>query len=178
MKHKNIDIMHLNKCPDYDIIYCDPPWEERMVKYFETIMEKSGHKKPNNTISEILYKLGELADTNKPLFIEYSVKNHERVIKIMESFGHKFNKVFESIYDGNRPYVIISFNTSILIENGLKDQLSLKRILEKTKAKTVFDMFAGIGVICKIVEDYGCEYIGYELNPERFKKLIKVTRQC
>ena len=36
----NKDIMDWNEFPAYDMIWCDPPWEQRMVKYFETVMKR------------------------------------------------------------------------------------------------------------------------------------------
>ena len=45
--------------------------------------------------------------------------------------------------------------------------------VSETKAKVVFDCFAGLGFTCKWVKKAGADYIGYELNPVRFNKMIK-----
>ena len=70
-KAYNRDILDWDSFPDYDIIWCDPPWEQKMVNYFETLMFKSGQIKPQNTIIDILQKLAKLSHKNKPVFIEY-----------------------------------------------------------------------------------------------------------
>ena len=77
----NKDIMDWNEFPAYDMIWCDPPWEQRMVKYFETVMKRDSGREASNTITNIINKLGSLASTEKLIVVEYGIKGHELVIR-------------------------------------------------------------------------------------------------
>lgn len=172
VRHKNIDIMKVGEFPPYDIIYTDPPWEQGLVKMFETIQFKqTGIERPNNSIDEILNHLAKLSHTDKPIWIDYSVKGHERVLHIMKSKGHTFNEKKILIQTNGKPYIVMSFNTNIKMtdSNGFDN---IRDIVRKTKAEVVFDPFAGIGAIAKTVLGEGSDYVGYELNPARYKRLV------
>lgn len=174
--NKCIDIMDVNEFPDYDILYCDPPWEQRMVKWFETKMSKDVGYKPENTINGILTKLAQLASTDKPTYIEYGTKGINRVIQAMEAEGHTLvgvSKVKQSNYND---FVIISFNNAAHVPENLVGFDIVKWVMEHEISDVVFDPFAGIGATAKVVLESGKKYIGYELNPKRFEKLEAVTQ--
>ena len=174
MKHKCIDIMDVKSFPEYDMLYSDLPWEDRMVKWFETQLRKDTGKEVKNTINGILTQVAKLADTNKPVFLEYSVKGTERVIDIMEKNGHRHQQTIKGFYNKNKPLHIITFNNNVTIPNGLEGGTLIKKCINSINQKVVFDCFAGIGFTCKWVKQTGADYIGYELNPKRFEKMIKV----
>ncbi len=168
--------MDWNVFPEYDIIWCDPPWQQKMVNYFETMMVKTGQKKPNNTIVEIIGKLASLASRDKPIFIEYSIKGSYEVMEIMDLKGHFFNTIVFSLQENLNPYCILVFNCIDFKPNG--DMQGFK-IIEDTcdnlNFTTVFDPFAGIGKTAKAFIKKGKIYIGSEINTERFNKLKKVV---
>ena len=172
----NKDIMDWDEFPTYDIIWCDPPWEQKMVNFFETMMVKKGQSKPNNTIEEIFYQLGKLAHKNKPLFIEYSLKGSDNVINIMKMNGHLFCGKIISIQENNNPYCILVFNTNDYLPNGSNQGF---KIIEQTckdfNFNVVFDPFAGIGKTAKAFLRNGKKYIGSEINTYRFNKLKEVV---
>lgn len=171
----NKDILDWDSFPNYDIIWCDPPWEQKMVNYFETILHKNGYDKPNRTINSILNHLAKKANINKPLFIEYSIKGHELVIDIMQNNGHKLvDKVISTQENGNT-YLILVFNIKPgLINGSCKGFKIIDSLCKNYSFQTVFDPFAGIGKTAKAFLKNNKNYIGSELNPERFKKLISI----
>ena len=117
--------------------------------------------------------MGKLAATNRPAFIEYSIKGTERLIDIFESYGHEHNSTTIARYDGGKPFHIITFNTEIKIPTDIGMEDLVMHCVKETNAKLVFDSFAGIGFTCKWVKKAGADYIGYELNPKRYERMIK-----
>lgn len=168
---KNIDIMNVSSFPNYDIVYCDPPWEQKMVKYFQTIMRNQVGVIANNDINDILKQLARLSSTRKPVFVEYSVKGTDRVISIMKKAGHKHNFTNELLQHNGKPYHLIVFNSDIRIRGALKGFNVVTEVMNKTKPKIVFDPFAGIGKTAKTVLNAGSAYIGYEMNKTRYNRL-------
>lgn len=167
--------MDWNAFPDYDIIWCDPPWNQKMVNYFESILLKDGQQKPGNSIECIIDKLGELSSVEKPLFIEYSTKGFEFIIKTITNRGHVFsNNVFSTQENGN-PYVILVFNSADYSPAGDKRGFKIiDDVCDNLKFNIVFDPFAGIGRTAKAFTRNGKTYIGSEINTQRFNKLKKV----
>jgi len=175
MKNYNKDIMDWRQFPEYDIIWCDPPWGAGLVKMFHTYMRKAVGHAPNNTLEDILEKLAELADPSKPAIVEYSVKGTEVVKRIMTNAGHKLHNEFEGIYWEGRPFKILVFNSDLQVITRRTDQNIVTDTLSGLDRMRVFDPFAGIGATAKAVRAAGHEYIGSELNPARFEKLQKVN---
>jgi hypothetical protein len=176
-KNFNKDIMEWQKFPQYDLIWTDPPWETRMLKFFETMMRKHVGHAPANDLTAIFDKLGSLADPLKPLIIEYSVQGHHKVIEIMEKHGHRLAVKNRMIQSMDREFVILAFNFSdhkFIAGKGFK--IITNTLSQIGKSGIVFDPFAGIGNTCKAVKAAGWEYIGSELNPERFKRLQAINQ--
>ena len=178
-EYKCIDIMNVKEFPKADMIWTDPPWEQRMVKYFETVMHKqTGLNKPHNDIDAILIKFAVLSKmfVDKPIVVEYSKYSYERVINIMQKYGgHKHIATKKSTYlsPNELDYVLIVFNKDVDMNLNLKDTKIITDALKKiSPTGSVFDCFAGIGATKKAVNKAGWKYIGYELNPARYKKLI------
>jgi hypothetical protein len=170
------DIMDWKIFPEYDIIWCDPPWEQKMVNYFETMLHKSGYQKPNHTIHQIISQFAKLSCINKPVFIEYSVKGYLLVLDIMIKHGHVHTSTIHSKQENGNPYVIIVFNYLGRMPNGnmqgFKIIDSLCTILSFT---TIFDPFAGLGKTAKRFIKNQKNYIGSEINPQRFNQLKKIV---
>lgn len=170
--------MDFNEFPEYDIIWCDPPWEQKMVSYFETLMFKNGYKKPHNTIEKIIGQLALLANKHKPVFIEYSIKGFELIVDIMTKQGHSFCNNVYSLQENGNPYFILVFNCEHYSPNGSKQGFNIIDSLCKEFAfNIVFDPFAGIGKIANRFLKNGKNYIGSEINPLRFNKLQKVWQE-
>tara|TARA_R110002153_G_scaffold189041_1_gene341863 strand:+ start:970 stop:1533 length:564 start_codon:yes stop_codon:yes gene_type:complete len=164
--------------PEYDMLWTDPPWEEKMVKFFRTQMKKDFGSSDDFNITEILEHLAKLADKTKPLFVEYSVKGHERVIDIMKAFGHTHKMTCTQIQSTKLPYIIMVFNTDYKLPLGLKGFDSVKHAVNVLKPSRVFDPFAGIGLTAKAVISQGSFYIGSEINPKRFKRLETIVEKA
>lgn len=179
-KYKCVDIMNLKEFPIADMIWTDPPWEQKMVKYFETILHKqTGKERPNNNIDDILNKFSKLSSKDylhKTIIIEYSKNTYQRVIDCMTNYGHKFIRVHKSIYQSpnDLDYVLLVFNKDLDMSSTLKGTKVITDALSKLPNKgVVFDCFAGIGATKKAVNKAGWKYIGYEINPKRYERLCK-----
>jgi len=162
--------MDLEGFPQYDILYCDPPWEQRMVNWFDKLLEKDTGIVKKHNINDLLIQLAKLSDKNKPLFVEYGLNGFERVERIFKENGHTHNQTITQTQTNGRHFKIISFNTSVKLPCGLKGFDTVKHAVRLTKAKIVFDPFCGLGKTRKAVEKEGASYIGYEINPKRLKK--------
>jgi len=170
----NKNILEWEIFPEYDIIWTDPPWGQRMLKWFQTELLKQTGKRDNNNITDILNHLALKSNKTKPIFIEYSVKNYKEVIKIMESNGHILNECIQAIQSNGNPFMILSFNNNIKIKRGLKGFNNIKYVLGILNPITVFDPFAGLGKTAKIVLECGVNYIGSEINSNKCKRILEI----
>jgi hypothetical protein len=170
----NRDILDWGQFPAYDLLYTDPPWGDRMVKWFNKKQLKDTGVESRHTLDQIMNHLAALADPRKPLVIEYEIKGWGYVVATMREHGHRFAKCVEAMQSMGRPFVILTFNTDMEIDASLKGFALVEDAVKKSGAKTVFDPFAGIGQTAKAVHRAGAEYIGSELNAARFAKLKAV----
>ena len=172
-------ILEYDEFPNYDILYCDPPWEERMTKWFRTKMKKDVGDAPMFSFNDIIHHLGKLAYTHKPFYIEYDKNNYQKIIDIMVSHGHNFADITQFPLYSKSQQVIISFNTEIIpIKNMTTAKDSTIEMLKRHgNGLIVFDPFAGIGYTAKIINQSGNYYYGSELNPTRYRKLKMVIEQ-
>lgn len=159
-----------------DLVWTDPPWENRMVKFFETAYLKDNIlEKPGHDINDLLEALFYLIPKKVPAYVEYSVKGHSRVAEIGQAYGHDYTGITTSRQTNGNEYVILHFNTDEIIPEELVGWQPLLHALTFCKPKMVFDPFAGIGQTAEHVLKYSnASYIGSELNPKRYQKLAEV----
>lgn len=171
------DIMAIpmDRAAGCDITFTDPPWEQGLVRMFETIQKKqTGIEPPGNDINEILKRLAALAPSDKPAFVEYGLKGYERVIVHMEDVGHRLHRVQPALQVNGKPYVILCFNTDIPdFEREPKNWDMLNRVNEYHKPKWVFEPFAGQGMHVGKWHKHGVNVRASELNPYRASKIVK-----
>lgn len=170
------DIMDYTSFPEYDMIWCDPPWEDGMVKYFQTLNKKQTGRLVNNQIDGILDTLFRLAHKGKPIAVEYSVKGHERVIRYAEKYGHQHFHTTYAKQENGITSVIIFFNTEFKLPDNVMGYANTILGVEGIGAKHVFDPFAGIGRTARAVLKAGATYHGSELNESRYKKLCTILK--
>lgn len=172
-KAYNKDIMDWNEFPLYDIVWTDPPWEDRMVKWFQGKMKKETGLEVQNTLTQIITKLATLSKTDKPIVIEYSIKGHEYIVDVMQSKGHVLKSKNVRLQSMGREFILLVFNADIEIPNQ-KGFAIIEEFFTKNKYGIVFDPFAGIGATAKSVLKTGTNYIGSELNPARYNRLKNI----
>jgi len=160
--------------PEYDLLYTDPPWGERMAKSFATMQYKATGVRPEIDFVAIMYKLASYADCLKPMVIEFAAKDWETVVEIMENHNHVLTGVHPRIQSMGRTFVLLTFNAEITFGETTKGFDLIGEAIRQTGAKTVFDPFAGIGQTAKAAIKAGAEYIGSEINPARYERLVKV----
>ena len=170
------DIMDLDHdiAQSCDMVYTDPPWGNRMVKWFETDMRKAGYLPPSNTIDQIINRLFELAPQDRPLFCEYGKSGFERVVQIGRQNGFDFIRTIAGTQRSKHPFVIIQFNSDMPkpLEHIHGFDL-LKKAMQWHRPKIIFEPFAGLGITSKIMSEFGCDVIANELNPKRAKKFME-----
>lgn len=185
-----------------DILYCDPPWGDGMIKFFNTL-----RKKQTNTYSEnlphnkmFLQRLAVLTLESKAKFIciengnKWSLETEE----IFKSNGFFHVATINGYYD--KPKKSMKVHLFLNLEQ-LEDKSNefIKSIKEKfiknctdksgfelvesvffacmgtnLKEKTVFDLCCGFGMTAKIAKKHGMNFIGNEVNQKRLDKTIKV----
>lgn len=168
--------MEWTEFPAYDMIWTDPPWEQKMVNFFQTIMKRDSGKEAKNTITAIITQLAMLSDNKKLMVVEYSITGHELVVDVMEKYGHTFKAKHQRTYD-KRPFLVLIFNQDIdLFDTKNESELITKTLDKLENINVVFDPFAGIGFTAKAVRKAGKKYIGSEINPHRFKRLEAINK--
>jgi hypothetical protein len=170
----NKNIMEWSEFPPYDLLYTDPPWGTRLVKWFNSLYAKDTGQTANNTFNDIYNQLAIRARTDKPLIIEYQVKEWEAVMNIMIRAGHVFTGKHERLQSMGRPFVILAFNANAIFGENTKGFNLVTEAVKQFDAKVVFDPFAGIGQTAKAVIESGATYIGSEYNPKRYAKFKTV----
>lgn len=168
------DVMNLPD--DYsegcDMTYTDPPWENRMVKWFETDMRKKGFEPPKNDIDKIIERLFFLAPKNLPTFVEYGKKGFERVINIGESCGFNFVQKIFGYQTTKQPFVVLQFNSNLpMPKSAIHGFDVLNMAIEHHNPKCIFEPFAGLGITSKIMDKHGVNIVAAELNPIRAARL-------
>lgn len=168
------DIMDLPNdfASECDLAYTDPPWEPRMVKWFETLMRKSGHHPPSNDIDKILQRLFSLTPKGIPMFICYGSLGYERVISIAAEDGRKFVQKIEEVQTTNHSCWVLQFDSDMpMPEKACKPFESLQRVIDWHRPSTIFEPFAGLGKLVKVMAKNGCNVVANEMNPERARKI-------
>ena len=168
----NQDVMRMQAFPEYDLLWSDPPWGQSMVQYFERLMAHP----PANEIEKLLVHIARLHHPGKPAFIEYSCRGYDVVRSAFSAAGHSLKNITQAIQQASgRPFVILAFNTRLVIPEGLKGTVNIEYAINSLKPGTVFDPCAGIGVTAKAVLGCGVNYVGNELVPARFKRLQRLS---
>lgn len=162
-----------SEIPSYDILWTDPPWEQRMVRCFETMMKNACGTAPKHSIEEIIWQLWKLAKTDKPMVVEYSIRWHEKIVAILRACGHRFIKSYEREHEYGKQLFLV-FNEPVEIAEG-KGKVIITETLRKTPYQIVFDCFAGIGYTASAVRKAWRIYIWSEINPKRYSKLLTIN---
>jgi len=153
-----------------DLTYTDPPWEQRMVKSFETMAHKqSGLSKPGNQIEAILRRLFLLSPTGAPVFVEYGRQGWERVCSAARGTGRTFAFKTELPQTNGKPYLIWAFDTNMPpVPDYSGDAWAvLDAAAVFHRPRLVFEPFVGLGKTARRWKAHGASVRGAELNPER-----------
>jgi len=167
------DILDWDNPPEYDMVWTDPPWETRMLRWFDTLQRKQTGSAPEHSLNEIIEKLASLIAYDKPAFVEYSTKGWQNVDRIIQAAGHRLGAATEGTQSNGRPFMILSYNTDYTFPRGLKGGQYITSAVKALQPKVVFDPFAGIGYTYRYVRAGGAHYIGSEINAARYERLAK-----
>lgn len=164
--------------PEYDVLWCDPPWGEGMLRLFARMAARVGHLPPADNLYAVLGALFRLADKRKPLFVEYSHKGTSVPLGIACSEGHRLERVSHCTQTNGKPFVVMNFNTPHYTVPDYTVGFDVVRgTVEALKPQVVFDPFAGMGKTAEAVVSAGACYVGSEMNPDRYRKMCKVAER-
>ena len=164
--------------PDYDVLWCDPPWGEGMLKLFARMARNAGHDPPADNLHGVLSSLFRLASTKKPLFVEYSHRGTDVPMRIAEHFGHTLAGVTYGVQTNDKPFVVLNFNTGgYTVPDNARGWDAVKHMIATFRPGVVFDPFAGLGKTAEAVVRAGATYIGSEMNPDRYRRLAEVAER-
>lgn len=187
---KNIDKAIKEHYPNgIDFCYTDPPWGTGNLNYWKTI-----NKKMNDGLLIDQIDQQELEERIVPLicnnvnnyaFIVYGVREAQSIMdkfkanpKVIDvqyiekkyKSGNKWMKncVIAITFKGS---VVHDFTALLSNENGIKGLVKVCELL-KGDNKSVLELFVGIGYYLKVLDKYGFNVIGNELNLSRLQKAI------
>jgi len=158
---------------DCDLTFTDPPWEQGLVKMFETIRYKqTAVERVGNTIDGILNKLFQLAPKGKPCFVEYGMKGYERVEAIGQENGFVLAGTVIGTQLSGQPYATMCFNTDMNLSGAanLQGWGFLDKTLAHHKPTKVFEPFAGHGQHARRIAANGYGVRATEFNAARAEK--------
>jgi len=171
------DIMDLpaNWAEGADLMYTDPPWEQKLVKMFETIAERdAGRGKAGNDINKILGRMFGLCPRGRPAFIEYGLEGYQRVERIGRMYGFRHAWTRQGTQTNGNPYVVVAFNTDMPAPGAFYGWEMLAKVHTHHKPGVIFEPFAGHGQHARRWASLlGCEVIVSEYNPARAAKLVE-----
>jgi len=158
-----------------DLTFTDPPWEQGLVKMFETLNVKAGGDRPGNTIDGVLDALFTLAPAGCPAFIEYSLKGADtRVARIGVDHGFDHAWTHHGFQLNGRPYATIAFNTDMPEPaEAMRGWHMLTHVITYHQPECVFEPFAGHGQHARRIVALGADVVASELNEERASHLRK-----
>lgn len=156
-----------------DVMYVDPPWGERNLKYWRTMNKQKGH--PVDWL-KFLHRLKYIYDKwcGKDLFIETGI-NYENDIKLI--FGNTENMFITKYKSGNKYYPALllvyakKFKTELLNKGGYD---LVYNCLKNYENKSVFDPCIGKGLTAKVGRKLNMNIFGNELNLNRLNKTAKI----
>lgn len=156
---------------DCDLVYTDPPWEDRMVSWFGTASAKAGGPRQSANINQILERFFDLCPSDVPVFVEYGVVGYEKVISRGISAGYNLCRIIEGIQTTRNPYVILQFNSDLPASASKPVGFEiLDQVLWHHKPKHIFEPFAGLGKHAARMVRFGASVSMCELNPARAER--------
>jgi len=174
-----------------DFCYTDPPWGSGNLKYWKTM-----NKKMTNRDIDLIDQT-QLEDRVVHLitsyvrnyaFIVYGVHQAQSLIDKLKSKSNVTDvQYYEKTYNsGNKPMlncvICVTLNNAPIKDfSALENLHGLKGLhyvcdLFKDQFKTVLEMFVGIGYYLKILDKYGYDVIGNELNNARLQKALNKVK--
>jgi len=170
-----------------DVLYTDPPWGQGTIKYWNTLNKKNtGDDTEILSVEQIETIIVDyiMEYVKQYGFIIYGKREAAGMMARLTKTGLRDIELIPRTYNSGSkrlPNVVITFRTPLapaidwrsLLE-GTNDMDTLRIVCDQLagKAKTVLDMFIGIGDYLKMLDRYGFTVVGNELNSARLEKAI------
>ena len=162
------------------ILYSDPPWGDRHLKYFMTLRKKqTGEDGTPISHAEMLEAFSRLISAASPsmVFVE---TGPGWIDEFSDHFSYlKHKQVVPVTYDGGRPsYLFFGSTDGRAWRHKLENKSGYKMVKEIIESVAVpdggavLDPCCGMGYTAQACVDLGLPFLGNELNAHRLKKTI------
>ena len=171
-----------------DILYTDPPWGDRMVKWFAKLNEKqTGFLNSVISFDALLSRIFSLSKQHVTgyLCIECGKQSVESLAKRFQDEGLYQPKIIQSHYAGRRTCfsIVAGMDAAHPVDpvcNDIKDLTGAavsKEIIGRLKPYispdgNVFDPCCGMGFTARAAVAHGLTFYGNEVNALRLQKTI------
>jgi len=181
------------------VIITDPPWSDRNIKYWYTILKRTSGMEYNRpyTLQELLQTILKFHCSYDPLFtfLECSIKSVKHYFDFFVKAGVQYVVPVRLCY---RSGSILRPSGAVVLSND-KIILSITEYLSKEmfgiavykaiyrflfeeidlRSITVFDPFCGRGNVFRPLKNSGRKYyaVGIDINPARLEKAVRWIRE-
>lgn len=172
------------------IIYTDPPWNNGIVKVFNTWAENAGAEYIPPTFDEVIQS-GVIVlqqASSRAVFVEMGLANVEMLVNLLESVGGQTHALLNVTYS-SPPKPMRCWWGSFGFEDQMPHGESRPEnphgwhygrwIVEKfgKSGEILFDPFMGLGGMAKLALEGGMVVRGNELNPDRLERTIAMVEK-
>ena len=169
------------------VFYCDPPWGNAMLKFFQTLRKKqTGVDKQPVDNDRFLAALGTSAKqyARGPVFVEYGLKWADQVIRAMVACGLLHIDTLDVWYGSGksrRPMHLHVFTAGAAFElsaghrSAIQSTQAGPMVIESLRPYVVeggivVDPCCGFGYTAKAAVHHGMRFYGNELNDARLER--------
>lgn len=170
--------------------YCDPPWGDTHIKYFNTLLQKhTGEEAELHSYTDFLIRMFKIATmhTKNIIMVEYGLRWNDEVIRLGRDSGLLYIGGAECLYRSGAKMLPQAFNlfskVPIITPDDYFQRLYHKTGLEfMTLAATPFyvpngiilDPCCGLGLSARLALRLNMRFRGNEINRVRAEKTISL----
>lgn len=191
----NLDLMEFGSLPDgekADIFYCDPPWGEGMIKFFQTLNNKmnSLNEDKKTTLSDFILKLFQVAKDNSKgvIIIENGLRWKDLIKETGIRAGLHYLGTADTVYKSGSKFLPMNLhvfhkqNVPILSQDyfdSLKGTYAMDTIRAAckpyhTQDGIIFDPCCGMGYVARYAVESGMRFRGNEINKTKLEMTTKI----
>lgn len=174
-----------------DIFYCDPPWGQGALKYFQTINSKQ-NMVPNKMIDlysfmKAMFNIA-VKHTTGLIFVEYGMRweselirmgvesGLQHIITISVKYGSKHLPLHLHIFSKSHVVLSSEYVSSVIGTEGL-DTVRAAMTPYRKKSGIILDPACGLGNTARIAVELGMKFRGNEINLSRLERTASFLRE-
>jgi len=173
-----------------NVFYCDPPWGQGALKYYQTINSQQNMVPSKNTdLYSFMKAMFEIAvkHTNGPVFVEYGIRWEHEVIRmgresglyhistISVKYGSKHLPLHLHIFSKTQIILSHEHTSSVIGTHGL-DTVRAAIAPYCTKSGIILDPACGFGNTAQVAIEFGMVFRGNEINMKRLERTAAILR--